>query len=73
MIHMSGINDLIRIWNTTNRDGVDFNLAYIGEDFSAPRAGDFDPVFMGALFNYGYEKALRGDPWHKTLPFLQSK
>ena len=73
MIHMSGINDLIRIWNTSNRDGVDFNLAYIGEDFSAPRTGDFDPAFMGALFNYGYEKALRGDPWHKTLPFLQPK
>lgn len=73
MIHMSGINDLIRIWNTTNRDGVDFNLAYIGEDFAAPRAGDFDPAFMGALFNYGYEKALRGNPWDKTLPFLQPK
>ena len=71
MIHMSGINDLLRIWATTQRDGVDFNLAYIGREFDAPRAGDFDPNFMNALFTYGYEKALRGYPWEKSPPMLQ--
>ncbi|MGE0716431.1 MAG: patatin-like phospholipase family protein [Alphaproteobacteria bacterium] len=73
MIHMSGINDLIRIWNTTQRDGVDFNLAFIGSNFEAPRAGDFDPAFMSALFEYGYAQAARGNPWHKTLPFMKPR
>ena len=33
MIHYSGVNDILRIYATTKRDGVDYNLAYIGADF----------------------------------------
>ena len=29
MIHYSGYNDILRIYGTTKRDGVDYNLAYI--------------------------------------------
>jgi len=71
MIHVSGINDILRIYSTTQRDGVDYNLAYIGADFSAPRTGDFDPVFMKALFDYGHDRAVGGYPWAKAPPLLQ--
>jgi hypothetical protein len=33
MTHYSGYNDILRIYATTKRDGVDYNLAYIGADF----------------------------------------
>ena len=66
MIHYSGSNDVLRIYFVTRRDGVDYNLAYIGDDFSAPRAGDFDKVYMNALFDYAYERARRGYAWRKS-------
>ena len=73
MIFMSGLNDVLRIYFQTQRDGVDYNLAYIGEDFVPPeRDGDFDPAYMNALFNYGYEKARRGFDWHKEPPYWWS-
>ena len=70
LIHTQGIGDLYRIYATTQRDGLDFNLAYIDEDFSAPRAGDFDTAFMQALFDYGYKLARGGYSWRKLPPAL---
>lgn len=70
MIHFSGLNDLLRIYFITNRDGVDYNLAYIGTDFTAPHTGDFDQAYMNALFDYGYQQAVNGYPWRKAPPFL---
>lgn len=72
MIHMSGINDLFRVYALSQRDGVDFNLAFIGDDFEAPaHEGDFDPAYMDALFAYGYEKGRNSDPWQKVPPYIQ--
>jgi predicted acylesterase/phospholipase RssA len=69
MIHYSGSNDVLRIYFITQRDEVDYNLAYIGSDFTAPRAGDFDRAYMNALFDYAYEQARRGYEWRKAPPF----
>jgi hypothetical protein len=33
--------------------------------------GDFDPVYMKALFMYGYALAKAGYPWHKMPPALE--
>jgi hypothetical protein len=68
MISASGINDVIRIYNTTLRDNVDFNLAYIGRDFDKTLPEPFDPAYMKALFDYGYQKAVRGYDWAKKPP-----
>jgi predicted acylesterase/phospholipase RssA len=68
MISASGINDVIRIYNTTQRDGVDFNLAYIGRDFDKTLPEPFDQPYMRALFDYGYQKAVRGYDWTKKPP-----
>ena len=70
MIHTSGSNDLLRLYFVTQRDGVDYNLAYIGTDFSAPHAGDFDKVYMNALFDYAYQQARHGYAWKKVPPIL---
>jgi len=68
MIHSSGNNDLLRIYFTTQRDGVDYNLAFIGSDFDTPHTADFDPVYMKALAKYGYDLGVAGYPWKKSPP-----
>ena len=68
LIHTQGIGDLYRIYLTTQRDGVDFNLAYVPASFNAPHPEDFDPDFMRALYQTGYAMAVRGFPWKKQPP-----
>jgi hypothetical protein len=68
MITASGINDVIRMYNTTQRDGIDFNLAYIGSDFTEKLPEPFDQGYMRALFRYGYQRARNGYPWAKKPP-----
>ena len=71
MIHYSGYNDILRIYGTTKRDGVDYNLAYIDSDFPAIKHEQFDPAYLRALFDYGYAKGRRGYPWRKAPPILE--
>jgi hypothetical protein len=70
MIHFSGQNDIFRLQTTAARDGVDFNLAYIGRDFGVEHIEDFDRPYMRALFEYGRQQALAGTAWHKHSPLL---
>jgi hypothetical protein len=70
MIHYSGVNDIMRIYATTQRDGVDYNLAYIETDFPESQHEQFDPVYMRRLFDYGYAKARDGYRWRKVPPIL---
>jgi hypothetical protein len=49
---------------------VDYNLAYIGSDFPTEAGEQFDPVYMRALYQYGYEKAIKGNPWVKRPPWI---
>jgi hypothetical protein len=71
MLASSRRNDVLRIYFITRRDGVDYNLAYIGHDFDAPeKKGEFDQAFMRALYDYGYREAKAGLEWHKAPPGL---
>jgi hypothetical protein len=68
MTAASGFNDTYQMYLITKRDGVDFNLASIGDDFSVPYKEPFNKDYMQALFTYGYEKARAGFRWQKTPP-----
>jgi predicted acylesterase/phospholipase RssA len=68
MTASSGLNDTYRIYLTAKRDGVDFNLAFIDDDFTVPYKGPFDQGYMQALFDYGYRKGMAGYHWRKR-PF----
>ena len=72
MIHYSGYNDILRIYATTKRDGVDYNLAYIEPDFPDMKHEEFDPAYLRALFDYGYAKGRQGSAWHKAPPLLET-
>ena len=68
MLAASGHNDILRTWFISQRDGVDYNLAYIGSDFTLEKKGEFEQAYMQALFQYGFEQAKAGREWHKQPP-----
>ena len=68
LIQTQGIGDLYRIYNTAQSDQLGFNLAYIGSDFNEPHNEEFDTKYMNALFQYGYNQAIKGYPWSKHPP-----
>jgi hypothetical protein len=68
LIHTQGIGDLYRIYATTQRDDVDFNLAYVPASFDVAHPEEFDTEYMRALFQTGFEMAAKGYPWEKTPP-----
>lgn len=70
MIHYSGYSDVFRIYTTSQSDGIDFNLAFIGADFTAERKENFDQAYMRALFQYGYRQGRNGYHWSKQPPVM---
>ncbi|WP_247895465.1 patatin-like phospholipase family protein [Azospirillum brasilense] len=68
LIQTQGIGDLYRIYIAAQRDGIDFNLAYIPESFKTTLREPFDPVYMNELFKVGYDLAATGYSWAKTPP-----
>ena len=68
MIAASGYNDVWRIYAAAERDGVDYNLAFIGRDFTVEYDKPFEQSYMRPLYEYGRQRALRGDAWVKRPP-----
>jgi predicted patatin/cPLA2 family phospholipase len=68
MLAASGHNDVLRTYFVSLRDGVDYNLSYIGSDFTLEKKGEFEQPYMQALYQYGYEQARSGREWHKVPP-----
>jgi len=68
LIQNQGIDDLYRIYTTTLRDGVDFNLAFIPKSFNTALPERFDKHYMNELFKVGYDLGRSGYPWTKVPP-----
>jgi hypothetical protein len=73
MLAASGHNDVLRTYFISRRDGLDYNLAYIGADFNFEKKGEFEQAYMGALYEYGYQQARTGKEWHKLPPTLSQQ
>jgi hypothetical protein len=71
LIRTQGIGDLYRIYEITQKDEMDFNLAYIPDGFEETPAEQFDPVYMKKLFDVGYDLAESGYPWEKLPPEME--
>jgi patatin-like phospholipase/acyl hydrolase len=70
LIQSQGVGDLYKIYAETQRDGIDFNLAYIPKSFNAPHKEEFDTDYMRKLYQTGYDLAVRGYQWEKIPPGL---
>jgi hypothetical protein len=68
MITSNGVGDIYRIYTTTRRDRIDFNLALIGDDFTYPYTTPFDRTYMVKLFEHGLSKGIMGNQWQKVPP-----
>ncbi len=64
----SGAGDIYKIYATAQRDGIDLNVVAIPEEFDMEAEEPFDPVYMRALYDLGYEYGLAGDRWSPYPP-----
>jgi hypothetical protein len=73
LIQTQGVGDLYQIYLNAKQNEMDFNLAFIGEDFDVEHKEDFDTEYMRALFDYAYQLAREGYSWQKRPPGLVKK
>lgn len=62
-----GRGDLSVIQQLARRDGYDFRLTFVPEEFDAPYTDFFDQDYMRALYDVGYRAGKRSDPWERSL------
>ncbi len=62
------IGDINRIYDQAKRDKAEFRLSSIPEDFKLQAKQAFDPAYMKALFQLGFEMGRAGEPWVTTPP-----
>lgn len=71
IVTAQGLGDIYQLYVFTKKKGGDFNLAYIPEDYVSNSKELFDPVEMKKLFDLGFEEAVGGYHWKKTLSDFQ--
>lgn len=71
MVQSQGMGNLYQLYLITQRDGIGFNLAYIGNDFDANHPKEFDRTYMNSLFQYAYQKSMKGYHWQHKPPGLE--
>lgn len=68
LIRTQGIGDMYRVYMGAKRDGMDYHLAYIPDDFKEEPNEPFDQEYMTKLYNLGYRLAKEGGAWRKSPP-----
>lgn len=69
LMRNQGMGDLYRAYLVAAETGLDFHLAYVPGSFEFPnRKGEFDPAYMKALFDVGFDAAKSGTVWFKQPP-----
>ncbi|OGR31571.1 MAG: hypothetical protein A2139_13895 [Desulfobacca sp. RBG_16_60_12] len=63
-----GVGDLYRIYVLAQRDGIDYNLAFIPVDFHPKRNSEFDTKYMNQELELAYNLARSGYRWSKYPP-----
>ena len=61
-----------RTYGMTRRSGIGFNLAVI-QGFDHPSRGPFDPDYMKALFQFGYERGKNGGQFLREVPDFSAR
>ena len=72
LIKMQGVGDILAAYGSTKISGADFKVTWIGRDFDAPYPGPFDPGYMKALYQYGYDLMIAGEAWENKPLMLMS-
>ena len=73
LLFTQGVGDLYRIYTIATRDGIDFKLASIPEDYESKAKEAFDRVAMTRLFDTAFALARDGYPWRSIPPGLRER
>jgi predicted acylesterase/phospholipase RssA len=68
LIRTQGIGDLYRMYITTQRDGLEYHLAYIPLDFADGLEERSGLQYMRKLYDFAFEQARQGYPWELVPP-----
>lgn len=71
LVKANTLGDLYRIHAVAQRDHVDFNYAFMPDDYVPKEKEPFDPKEMKRLFDLGFNMAVSGYEWHKIPPGLE--
>ena len=72
LIRTQGLGDLSTIYLLTQRDGGNFRLTYVPDDFEVEPKEQFDPDYMNALYQVGYDMAKDGIEWRERPPATET-
>jgi hypothetical protein len=64
---------MLRIYAGAKRDGLEYHLAYIPDDFNQESQEAFDSKYMNNLFELAYNLAKQGYPWESLPPGIGLK
>jgi hypothetical protein len=68
LIRTQGIGDIYRVYLSALRDGLNFHLVHIPDEFELHPNEQFDPVYMRELFELGHSMGCSDDPWRHVPP-----
>lgn len=68
LIRTQGLGDIYRMYVGAERDGLDFNLAYIPVEFMLAAPEKSGLGYMNRLYDMAFAKAKAGYPWESTPP-----
>jgi len=68
LIKSQGVGDLIAMYAKAQAEGIEYNLASIPAEFSAPHPAPFDTGYMKVLFERGFALGKAGYHWAKAPP-----
>ncbi len=70
LIKAQGVGDLYELYEFSQVNNIDYNLAYIPGDFPDTSTSAFDEAYMNRLYELGYQQGGQGYRWHKKPPRL---
>lgn len=73
LIATQGLGDLYRTYLNAQRDGIDYNLAFIPSEFTLQPKEAFDREYMQKLFDVGFEMGKKGGFWTKMPPAFEGE
>lgn len=68
LIGGSGAGDVYRLYSMAERDGSELKVISVPPDFMVKSNELFDPAYMAALYERGYEEGLAGEGWSAYPP-----
>jgi predicted acylesterase/phospholipase RssA len=68
LIRSQAQGDIEEVFLQTQRDGLEFYMTSIPDEFHEPTTELFDTAYMKKLFDAGYKEALGGDAWERSPP-----